>query len=156
MDGRTMKFKEYLQEEWMTSVFSIYRKKYQNDDKIDVYRNPSPKELNIIGPDVRFIIRFDKKEIICWDAGEMIHSDMVKKLEGGYSHSEYSWEDNLWGVAQVKNGKLKFDRSDQVNVSKEFENSKVIGFIEKWDGKDEWTKTFFIEPIISIIKELVI
>src|SRR5574343_187779 len=145
-----MKFKEYLQEEWYKNIDVGYSK----HDYIDIFVNPSIKELREIetinnSNEIRFIVKFPEEKIYVWSAWKAIHGDVEQELNPNYSWSKYDWSNNFWGVAKFTGTKLLFISSDEMRHYKNFRKS----FMEKWQGKDDWTKKYFADgSIIDVVK----
>jgi hypothetical protein len=70
-----VKFKQYLQEEYLTS--------FGGKTPIDIYTNPTPKEMKHLrfeGEGARFFIDYDKKKIYMWGMSKF-HKDAIVQLE---------------------------------------------------------------------------
>jgi hypothetical protein len=65
-----MKFKQYLEEDYVT-----------RDQRYEVFKNPTPKELSAVCCDIgiRFIMDMDKKDIYVWK-GSIYHYIVYNKL----------------------------------------------------------------------------
>ena len=111
-------------------------------------------EANDSREGIRFVINFPKETILIWDATKFIHDEAISQIDKRHNYDKYKWEDNLWGVAKVVGGKLEFDYSDEVKSLTYDKTAKIKSmFIKKWKGKDDWTKTYFTEPIIAAVEE---
>jgi hypothetical protein len=139
-----------LSEEWFKKIDVGYSR----HEYVDIFSNPSVSELGKMvkesgSNEIRFIVNFPKKKILVWPAELSIHSDVEQGIDKKYLYDKYNWKDNFWGLAKFENGKLNYIKSDELNAYYRFR----IGFIEKWKGKDGWTKKYFGDSIINIVKD---
>jgi hypothetical protein len=105
-----MKFKEYLQEEYITS-FNAGRLYGFDGGYTEIFKNPSKKELSDLVKKkiniIRFFVDFDTNDIYVWQA-ETIHHETLQQLKkDGINLRNY-----FQGVAAIKSGKIHEVDSD--------------------------------------------
>jgi hypothetical protein len=68
-----MKFLNYLQEEYETSV-------KVRGEQVPIFINPNNKEMREIGKESRFIIDPISQKFYIWNANKALHDSIIKKL----------------------------------------------------------------------------
>jgi hypothetical protein len=108
----TMKFKKYLQEEFLISFQAKihgYSGRF-NGGYTEIFENPSKKELKQIIDDsgiksIRYFADLKTKTLYCWRA-ETVHYIAAEELR--QNGINLSWYNILRGTAVFENGKLRF------------------------------------------------
>lgn len=150
-----MKFKKFIEEEYLG--FTIEWNDKETD--VEVFKNPSKKEIKECGTEIRFIVDFKKKNLFVWDGGILIHKEVAKFLynEGELSSSSMDrmsfWKWYYAGIAKLAMGKLRFFRHSDWLENKEFYEDINIDNAEWPNEDDSWTKQWFTEPLLKSIHE---
>jgi hypothetical protein len=145
-----MKFKKYLKFEGfdgkVTEEYHGFVKSNMDGKNVEVFINPSKKEMkaaadhddNTMKPYVRFIADYEHKKLYIWRANCNHHViDTGLEIDSTANNS-------IWGVAEVKEGRMNFLSSDDAALSK-----TLPKFREKWKDDDEWTKSFFGKKLLT-------
>jgi hypothetical protein len=113
---------------------------------VEVFVNPTKREMreaatdenNTMKPYVRFIADYEKEKLYIWRANCNHHV-----IDTGLDLSTTA-NNSIWGVAEFKDGRLNFLSSDDAALSK-----TLPKFREKWKDKDDWTKVFFGNKLLT-------
>ena len=153
-----MKFQKYLEDELIQERF------YGKVSKTDVFLNPTDKEFDYLlkkNPDgeFRFWLDFKNKNLYVWGV-DHLHVDVVQPIMSNYNYGKKMWEDNVWGVGYWEDDVFHFVESDEMGIGfnhRDLSNldDTRLSFIEKWRGKDDWTKEYFGKSFIAIIEDII-
>jgi len=132
-----MKFREYINEKYWKRI-----------DNVEVFINPSWKELMEIsnkGKDnIRFSAYCDKKEVYVWNAILLLHQEVEDKT--GYEHYDDN-ENLIAGIAKKKGNIFEMHRSDQLE---DIGNNMLKSIINKnwnWIKKNKIDINNFVNRI---------
>lgn len=158
-----MNFKDYLQEEYETSLKpEHYRHK---DGEYPVYVNPSAKELNQCRPYIRWVVSFKNQKIWVWNGNDLVHWEIVKYLQDNneihFKDEEVLNEPKFWaeycaGMGTFSGGKIK-----PSSLSDYFRG--IIYAIQDmgkdeipwkwWQQEPSWLKRYFSVPLVDTMKK---
>lgn len=154
-----MRFLKYIEEDEL-----IQERFYGKVSKTDVFINPTDKEFDYLlkkNPDgeFRFWLDFKNQNLYVWNVNHL-HGDIVQSIMGDNYNYKKMWEDNVWAVGYWEDNVFHFVESDEMGI--EFNHKKLqylddsrLSFIEKWKGKDDWTKGYFGKSFIAIIEDII-
>ena len=139
-----MKFKAYLQEDYVGRISGTHSSKYSGNSSVFV--NPDRKELRDLKESVRFIINFTTKCLFVWD-WDIVHYEVAKFLSkeqlipSNDLNHHYFWKSCMAGVADNYKSKLEFTdvsdygkyvTRDTLHWAEDSDNDK---WLERWFGK---------------------
>jgi hypothetical protein len=136
-----MKFKQYLQEEYIGRTKDICSGKMM----AEVFKNPSKKEMASCGEHLRFIIDFKNKDLYVANSYECIHDEILETIRRDKPefprilYTESFWENHFGGYADYRNGKLIYTTHAE----------GCEGFVDailKGKYNDSWLKQWFNTP----------
>ncbi|MFW6172883.1 MAG: hypothetical protein ACOC5T_03990 [Elusimicrobiota bacterium] len=85
--------------------FSMLFKNNWNNKHVEVFENPSNKELREVGPYIRFILDGNVKKLYIWNSDIALHGTVWKQLGG---KKDLSFENNvMFGESILKENKIK-------------------------------------------------
>jgi hypothetical protein len=158
-----MKFKKYLQEEYVDYLTSKHKR--NKNDKTPIFVNPSLKEMNEIGSAVRWIISFKNKKIWAWNGNQLVHWEVAEYLQekgeipikSDEVLDEMSfWNDHCAGEGYLSAGKISpFYFSDYFrNILSDLKNKKITTIPWYWWHKEpSWLKSYFESSLIEAMKK---
>jgi hypothetical protein len=125
-----------IQEEYLMSFILPY-----GEELVEVFKNPSKKELRDLGPVVRFTADSRSKTVYAWDADKALHYDVCKQLKNVTFRNVSIFH----GVAVKRGGKYILDSSDEFEWGKplhlflhDVEELDDIRWINKYIDVDPW------------------
>ena len=104
---RLERYIRYIREEWYTRMESYFK---NNPYDIDIFVNPTKRDMKELVFDCRFIADNKKKKLYVWDAWRAYHQDVAEKIFGSFDDT--SDEKKLYGTAEQKGAKWKITSSD--------------------------------------------
>jgi hypothetical protein len=147
-----MKFKQYLQEEYVSPIYGKFTGKKVQDH---LFCNPTAKELSSIGNGefVRFIINFRTKKIYVWigtimhfEAAELLYN--MKMIPTEDLDSNNFWDDCFAGTGEIVSYKIRY-----LTLSDYYKGEFDLDWLE--GNNNKWVDKWFVESLsTSLGKEL--
>ena len=150
-----MKFKQYINEEYFTG-FKSY------DDYIEVFVNPSQKEIKSMGEVVRFIADNKSKKVYAFDGSDVIHSQAWKEFPNEVTKGREFNEISLLPILKELN-KVHIDELEYSirNIQREIKKGGkafnrdveyVNGILDQdWKWVDKYVK---VSPLLNRCKKI--
>lgn len=114
-----MKFKDFLNKQYLYKLpsgdvvneeyFKRVKSTVPGKGRIELFKNPTPKDHKDLGKYIRFTADNKKKALYAWKYDEAHHKDISKAV--GIKHS-FNDPDLLTGVAEWKGGRYVFHSAD--------------------------------------------
>jgi hypothetical protein len=157
-----MKFKDYLQEEYETSLKPEHYK--HKVEETPIFVNPSKKELLECGDYIRFLINFPDRKIYCWNGNQLVHWEVAKYLqkkgEISIKSEEVLNEISFWKNYCVGMGRFTAGKIYPTSLSDYFPG--IIYDIADtadeitwswWVKEPSWLKTYFTSSLVEAMKK---